>query len=120
MKESSFFEQSSEKRLERFERAPLTLHNDEGFAGHGLTIMYTCVDPLQCRAYSYAIESITRKQDMYAFFQMGPDNEPGDHGWEVMNRDWDNLKHQQEITDLFPAIHKLAERKFNNWREAGL
>jgi len=69
-----------------------------------------------CRAYNYAIETVTKEARLNPFHQVGvtafDTNEPGYHAWEFWRE-----TNEVELTGLFAKIEEKAQEWLRQWVE---
>lgn len=67
---------------------------------------------LACRAYNYVIKKVLQEQNWQPFHQVGLENQPGYHAWEIWKR-----VDQEAIEKLLPSIEEQAKDYIKRWEE---
>lgn len=73
-------------------------------------ISFTADTEGTCFAYNNAIRRALTESHLQPFHQVGMENEPGYHAWEVW-AETDTVT----LTQLLPTIHQQAKENFASW-----
>ncbi|MFA6422811.1 MAG: hypothetical protein WCV92_05450 [Candidatus Buchananbacteria bacterium] len=100
-------EPTPEMKKEIFREIGLEVKEPDGI--HGYEIIFDENNIGLVTAYNVAVSEICNsKNNLGMFHQTGRSNEPGYHAWEVLGSKTDT----QKLKDLFPLIHRQAQKTY--------